>query len=147
MKTAVELYAVSEEWSQKEEGDFFYGPSDYMPMLNEFGRIVVLMSENGYSGDTWVFYCTGNEEGKFGKSGYLQVGWGSCSGCDALQGCDSKDDVQKLMNELYSQIIWFDEEDDAITYFKEHDWEGDYSGGNKTRDLFIQAVILYNTRW
>ena len=75
---------------------------DYQPMLNEFGEILIQVDEEAYQGDSFLLYKNDN------KYGFLAFGWGSCSGCDALQACDTIDEVQELMNRLYNAIIWFD---------------------------------------
>lgn len=92
MKKAKEIY----------EHDRFSSWYDYQPMLDEFGEILIQVDEEAYSGDSFLIYKNDN------KYGLLVFGWGSCSGCDALQACDTIDEVQKLMDGLYNDIIWFD---------------------------------------
>ena len=90
MKTAKELYKDKVCWY------------DYQPILEEFGEILVQVDEDNYQGDSYLLYKKDNQYG------FLVFGWGSCSGCDALQACSSIDEVQELMNQLYSDIKWFD---------------------------------------
>lgn len=92
MKKAKEIY----------EHDRFSRWYDYQPMLDEFGEILIQVDEEAYSGDSFLIYKNDN------KYGLLVFGWGSCSGCDALQACDTIDEVQELMDGLYNDIIWFD---------------------------------------
>ena len=92
MKKAKEIY----------EHDRFSSWYDYQPMLDEFGEILIQVDEEGYSGDSFLIYKNDS------KYGLLVFGWGSCSGCDALQACDTIDEVQELMDGLYNDIIWFD---------------------------------------
>lgn len=108
MKKADEIYDNSWGWW------------DYQPMLNEFGDILLQKDEQNYQGDSFLIYE------KDGKYGYLTFGWGSCSGCDALQGCNSISEVQELMDRLYSSIEWFDSLDALKEYFKETDWTLQY---------------------
>lgn len=108
MKKADEIY------------DNLWGWWDYQPMLNEFGNILLQKDEQDYQGDSFLIYE------KDDKYGYLTFGWGSCSGCDALQGCNSIDEVQELMDKLYSDIKWFDSLDALKEYFKETDWALQY---------------------
>lgn len=75
---------------------------DYQPMLDEFGEILIQVDEEAYQGDSFLIYKNDN------KYGLLVFGWGSCSGCDALQACDTIDEVQELMDRLYNSIEWFD---------------------------------------
>lgn len=89
---------------------------DYQPMLDEFGNIVLQCDEDNYQGDSFIIYE------KDGKYGYLTFGWGSCSGCDALQACDTIDEVQELMDGLYSDIIWFESLEALKGFFETKDW-------------------------
>lgn len=104
MKKADEIYDSSWSWCY------------YQPMLNEFGNILLQKDEQDYQGDSFLIYE------KDGKYGYLTFGWGSCSGCDALQACNTIDEVQELMDKLYSDIKWFDSLDALKEYFEEIDW-------------------------
>ena len=96
--------------------DNSWGWWDYQPMLNEFGSIILQKDEQNYQGDSFLIYE------KNDKYGYLTFGWGSCSGCDALQACNTIDEVQELMDKLYSDIKWFDSLDALKEYFEETDW-------------------------
>ena len=98
MKTAKELY--------KDKGYWY----DYQPMLEEFGKILVQVDEDNYQGDSYLLYKRDNQYG------FLIFGWGSCSGCDALQSCDNIDEVQELMDQLYSDIKWFDSLEEVKKY-------------------------------
>ena len=93
MKKAKELYE-NDGWCNS-----WY---DYQPMLDEFGEILLKVDEDDYQGDSFLIYKKDN------KYGLLIFGWGSCSGCDALQACNNIDEVQELMNSLYDSITWFD---------------------------------------
>lgn len=124
MKRAAELYP-NFEWCE----------SDYQPMLNEFGRILLQVDDKDYHGDSRVLYL------KDGKIGWLQFGWGSCSGCDALQACQTVEKIQELMDRLYNEIQWFDSVAEARTFFKTHDWEGDYSWRIKKQEEFVEKAI------
>ena len=103
MKLAKELY--------KNEGYWW----DYQPMLNEFGKILLQVDEDDYQGDSFLIYKKDN------KYGLLIFGWGSCSGCDALQGCTNIDEVQELMNQLYNDIKWFDSLQELKNYISNND--------------------------
>ena len=121
MKTALEIY----------EDNCWY---DYNPMLQEFGNILLKKDIWCYSGDSYVIYESD------GKYGYLNFGWGSCSGCDALQACDSINEVQELMDRLYNSIKWFDSLSDLKTYFATKDWELDYVWYEPEFKEFVKAV-------
>lgn len=87
---------------------------DYQPMLNEFGEILIQVDEEAYQGDSFLLYKNDN------KYGFLTFGWGSCSGCDALQACDTIDEVQELMDNLYNAIKWFDSLQELKCYISDY---------------------------
>lgn len=130
MSKAKELYADCEY------DDYFLSTSSYQPILESFGNIVIQVDDNDYQGDSRVLFK--NED----KYGYLQFGWGSCSGCDALQACDSFDEVDKLIEELRDSIKWFTKTE-CIEFFENHDWEGDYSWLEDGQKEFINKVKDY----
>jgi hypothetical protein len=134
MKTAIELYP--EYIKREEEHGYFYGPYDYQPILSSFGKIIVQVDDNGYQGCSRVLYQDGN------KFGWLQFGWGSCSGCDALQACTSMKDIQDLIDELRRDIKWFDSSYECLDFFNNHDWEGDYSWIQKEQHEFVEKVKI-----
>lgn len=103
MKTARELY---------EKDGYWY---DYQPMLQEFGEILLQIDDDGYQGDSFLIYENNNEYG------LLIFGWGSCSGCDALQGCNNINEVQELMDSLYDSITWFDSLQELKDYIANDD--------------------------
>ena len=111
--------------------------TDYQPMLNAFGKIVIQVDDDSYSGDSRVLY---DENGRIGL---LIFGWGSCSGCDALQKCETLKEVQKLCNALQNSIMWFDDKKQAIEYFTNHDWEGDYSYHSAETKEFVNRCNKY----
>lgn len=103
MKTAKELYGDATYWN------------NYQPMLNEFGKREIQVDTDDYQGDSFVLYRSGE------RYGYLNFGWGSCSGCDALQACDSIEEVQELMDKLYNNILWFPSFECMMDYFSDEE--------------------------
>lgn len=114
-----------------------WGWYDYHPMLNAFGNIVIQVDESGYQGDSWLLY---DEKDKIG---YLTFGWGSCSGCDALQSCGTLEDVQRVCDSLQDSIKWFDNKTQALEWFNAHDWEGDYCWYLDEAKKFVKKCIEY----
>ena len=110
---------------------------DYDPMLKAFGKIVIQVDDHDYQGDSRLLYD------EYGRIGYLMFGWGSCSGCDALQACDTIDEVQELCDELQDSIKWFDDKKSALEWFENHDWEGDFSYHDENTKKFIQMAKIY----
>lgn len=75
---------------------------DYSPIIDSFGDVVVRVDDDDYYGDSFVLLR------KNDQYGFLCFGWGSCSGCDALQGCETVEQLDELINELRESINWFD---------------------------------------
>ena len=108
---------------------------DYDPILKSFGDILAREDEESYHGDSWVLYGDGP------RIGYLEFGWGSCSGCDALQACGFYEEVDELIGRLRSSIRWFASRPEALEWFRTHDWAGDWSSGRQERDEFVRKAI------
>lgn len=75
---------------------------DYKDIVAKFGAVLVEHSAGSYQGDSFFVIRDGC------RLGVLIFGWGSCSGCDALQACSSLDELQKLCDSLESSIVWVD---------------------------------------
>lgn len=114
--------------------DHFYGPSDYTPIIEACGEVVVREDQNDYQGDTWALLRRGDEWG------YLCFGWGSCSGCDALQACDNVADLQCLADEIEARVTWRTR-DEMREWFRSHDWAGDYHATDPDRIRFTERAL------
>jgi hypothetical protein len=115
----------------------YFSVYSYQPMIDSFGETLVVGSGRGYQGDTYVLL----EDA--GLIGLIIFGWGSCPGCDALQGCKNYNDLQMLYDSMKSRIQWWESAEDALRYFEEHDWEGDYSWHqDEIRDFVMQCKDL-----
>ena len=128
-----ELY----KWESEHDDKWFPTISNYQPILNSFGEIVIQVDDCDYQGDSRVLYNAG------GAYGWLQFGWGSCSGCDSLQACGSWEDVQELSDSLENSIKWFGSAFEALLFFREHDWEGDYSWDDGEQAEFVKKCEEY----
>ena len=98
----------------EQDSSWFSAPS-YDELIASF-ETPVLFSEHDddYQGDSFYLLTNGRE------FGILVFGWGSCSGCDALEGCDSEQEVIELRNDLWNSITWRSEEE-MIEYLRNHD--------------------------
>lgn len=114
------------------------GPGDYTPIIESFGEVLVRVDDQDYQGDTRVLLKKG------GQYGFLNFGWGSCSGCDALQGCDSFSDIDELIVDLERSIKWFDTLEDTKAYIgNDADRQGSYYFHEKEWTRFKDAVLAY----
>lgn len=114
----------------------------YRDLIDSMQVTVIFEYEVGdYQGDTMYLLQQG-----WNKYGYLHIGWGSCSGCDALQDVidydwpQSKPRVEEFRDELFSRIEWFDSKEAVEKFLREHDWDGDYIG--KMGRAFAKAALV-----
>lgn len=98
----------------------FYGPGDYTPIVNAIGTRILRVDQENWQGDTWVLYRDN------GRWGYLCFGWGSCSGCDALQACSTYAELQSLANDIEASVQWKPLAE-MREWFQTHDFEGDWA--------------------
>ena len=123
------------DWYDDDEQTDFWWMGDYSPIEVAFGNIVVQEVAGSYQGDNFNFYDAGD-----GKFFYLTFGWGSCSGCDWLQACNSWEEVQELVDSLWESTVWFADAQDALDWFEKHDWEGDWSWHTEEVHNFVKSV-------
>lgn len=114
-KTAREIYGASNDSTYSDLWE-------YDPIIESFGDVLLKVDDNDCQGDSRAIIKSGD------RYGWLQFGWGSCSGCDALQACCSYDEVDDLIERLRGDIRWFDSLGELKTYFEEKDWEVEYDG-------------------
>lgn len=93
MKTYNEMHPGRED-----DGYFYRGT--YSTLVESIGNVVVQESDADYQGDTFVLFSDGH------RFGFLVFGWGSCSGCDALEACDSPSAVEALRDDLAASVKW-----------------------------------------
>ena len=127
-----------EEAQRTVEWESFYAPFDYAPILTAIGEergatIALQVDDGDYQGDSRVLYAAGD------TYGYLNFGWGSCSGCDALQGCSSPADVDQLASGMAQEVRWGTKAEMGA-FFRDHDWKGDYHWHSKEMRRFIREA-------
>ncbi len=111
----------------------------YELMVEAFGRrVLVAVDVDDYQGDSYRLIADGDEPDQ--RYGVLIFGWGSCSGCDALQGCESVEDLQELADHLYDSIKWFSHKEALREYVEKHDWEGDWSWHEEASHDFRRQI-------
>lgn len=101
----------------------------YNTLVEDFGEIVLEADFGYYQGDYIYIFKSG-----WGY-GFLIVGYGSCSGCDMLQSCESLDSVLELQESLRNGVKWFDNLDDLKTYIlddnRDLEWYSHEAGWNE----------------
>lgn len=135
MKTAIEIYGRKELYNRYgDETETFYAPSSYNPIIDSFGEVRLSCDIGSYRGDTLAI-LKDPERGY----GYLCFGWGSCSGCDSLQACDSEKELDDLIAHLYGQIHW-DTKEGLREYLKRLDVKGKWYGEEEGVREFLAAA-------
>ena len=114
MKPLRDLYHVSSLYGTEED--------EYEPLIESIGvKILVKVEDNSYQGDAICLLQDENDENRYGV---LVFGFGSCSYCDALQGCKSYEELEELRNTLANSIFWGSKETVSDYILKKHDWKG-----------------------
>jgi hypothetical protein len=120
--------------------EWFDAPCDYSPIIDSFGKVLVRVDDDDYSGDTFALLSKGN------RIGLLTFGWGSCSGCDALQGCESYKELGELIDILESGIKWFDSLAEAQAYISNDQiTKGSYCYYAETWGAFKRQVLALSS--
>ena len=92
--------AKAEKESKPKPFDVYDMPG-YREMLEkEEVEILAWETFGDYQGDYAVIVK------KDGMLGFVVIGYGSCSGCDALEGCDTQEEYDSLMSSTLNSISW-----------------------------------------
>lgn len=133
------MKAIEEVYPDALESDgYWWGASDYGRMVESLGYDTLLqVDDDDYQGDS-RYVLRDNS-----RYGILIFGWGSCSGCDALQACGSYKELSDLRDGLHDSIKWHDSAAGLLTYIREKDWDLDYAWhSSETRQFIEQADAL-----
>lgn len=108
----------------------------YNRLIESTGVEILLEDSSGdYQGDTRMILREGT------AYGYLLFGWGSCSGCDALEGCrDNLADLDELRRDLYKGIVWKDSKEALAAWIRERDWRLTEPYEGNPQDFINQAL-------
>ena len=118
------------------ESDYFC-PPEYRSLIDSMEyNVLVEVTDDDYQGDSRFLL----KDPSTNKYGYLIFGWGSCSGCDALEDCHSIEEVTQLRDELHAGITWFTTKEETKMFFETHDWKGDYMHEEDTEE-FVKIAM------
>lgn len=95
--------------------EYFYPTESYGDLVEKNAEILVESTLGSWQGDMLFLLRSGDQ------FGFLVVGFGSCSYCDALEGCESQEEVDNLAQSLYDGIKWFDSLEEAKNYIADQD--------------------------
>lgn len=83
---------------------YSYTDFSYDPIFDALGEVVCSYRDKDYQGET-TLVIRNKTTGLFAIHTYS---WGSCSGCDFMQGCSSHAAVLKYANEAAASLEWID---------------------------------------
>lgn len=98
----------------------------YDEIIATQGEIIGQWVMGTWQGD--YIYLLKNDD----KYSFFVIGYGSCSGCDALESCDNDEEFNELKEDIINRIAWGTKKEiiDHITneeanrwYFHEYGWE------------------------
>ena len=120
-------------------GDSYPYVSGYGPMVEDSGEVLLWITTGSYQGDYHVLV-----RGPGGDFCYISIGFGSCAGCDALQACDTAEQIGQLAEGIQFGIRW---EVDAAAMRKwllERDWEVQwmYSDFDEFKEFLSKALKI-----
>lgn len=98
------------------------------------GTVVVTEMIGDYQGDYHFLVKDGE------NYAHVVTGYGSCSGCDALQDCDDFAEIADLGNSICTGIIWRTREE-ILKHIEEHDAEGSWYGKEKEQWASFQQEV------
>lgn len=107
------MNAIEEKWDTSSFGGYFTG--DYPDLIAPYGKILVDECLGSYQGD-WLFVLE-----SVNGYGFIPVGYGSCSGCDVLQGVGSLDELKTFQEDLGEDIKWFTTPEELKEYIFSND--------------------------
>ena len=108
------------------EYEWFEPSESYDSLVASAGTIIKDWNIGDWQGD-YVYLLKNGD-----KFGFTVVGYGSCSYCDALEGCDSQEEVDELKESIVKGIFWGTaeeveayaiKEDANRWYYHDHEWK------------------------
>lgn len=106
---------------------YYQAPMSYDEIVATQGEILKDWVIGSYQGD-YVYLVKKDD-----KYAFTVIGYGSCSGCDALEACGNDEEFNALKEDIVSGIVWGTKQDvyDYVSnqeanrwYFHEEDWVG-----------------------
>ncbi|PKL14758.1 MAG: hypothetical protein CVV50_02265 [Spirochaetae bacterium HGW-Spirochaetae-6] len=115
------------------EGEFWYTPWDYNPLLKSMGFDVLLHYDDEEEQKTNVIFRDGM------RLGLLTFAMGDSPDTDPLQACESYEDIEALRDNLLEMIKW-DNPKNFLSSLMKLNWEFMQYSAKRTRS-FIQNAI------
>lgn len=91
--------------------------------------------EGEYQGD---FYMLGKDKG--GNWYFFQRGYGSCSGCDALEAANNEGDMVELLEKMEGEVKVFPTKAAMLEYARKFDWYDSYYRDEEHERIEVAAI-------
>ena len=108
----------------------------YRDLIDSIGvENLLQVDDNDYQGDSRVLVRD------YHRYGLLFFGWGSCSGCGALQAAEGNEaEMARLRDDLRRKIHWEDSAADLLAYIDGKDWSLDVRGDEEASRAFRERA-------
>lgn len=106
--------------------EYYYPPMGYDEIVATQGEVIGQWVMGTWQGD--YIYLLKNKD----KYSFFVIGYGSCSGCDALESCENDEEFNELKQDIINRIAWgtkqeivdhINNEEANRWYFHEDGWE------------------------
>ena len=94
------------------------------------GSHAVIVTDSGYPNYDWS------------RHGFLVIGYGSCSGCDAWERADTPEEKLEVLSKLLGEIRWFASFEEVRQYVKNYDADLEWWGHSDGWKPFVDSVDL-----
>lgn len=117
----------------------YYYPPTYGEGLKSLGfEILEWVTFGSYQGDYAVILK------KDETLGFVVIGYGSCSGCDALEACDSDKEYRELLQSVIQNIHWGTQEEllsKINDEYNDNNWYRYDDDFSQNKSKLIEALI------
>lgn len=118
----------------------------YKGLLNGVVEVLASQSVGDYQGD--MFMVVTDDRFLTERVGWLVVGYGSCSGCDAYEACDTAVERVDLLASIVRGIRWFDSLDDLKKWLSTQDFAANYWYAHEPEfPVFVQYILAAENLW
>ena len=117
--------------------EFFYPEVSYYDLVEKNAEVLIEHTLGSYQGDMLFLLRSGDQ------FGFLVVGYGSCSGCDSLEACESQEAVDSLAERIYDGIKWFDSFDELKSYVLDDNKDLEWYAHEEQWPEFVEKVKNY----
>lgn len=117
--------------------EYFYPEESYYELVEKNADVLIEHTLGSYQGDMLFLLRNGDQ------FGFLVVGYGSCSGCDSLEACESQEAVDSLAERIYDGIKWFDSFSDLKEYVLHDNRDLEWFPYEAGWDDFVEKVNNY----